>query len=171
MKFEHLVQINDPALTHIAFLTREQLWFGLVARAWKPADFILGMENAEITLVTQTNDNTTLLERKLNYGSFQIQDSIALYHEERTENIIPENQFCGHSEMRILIEEPKENELWLRFQYTVTDKIEQVLSEGTTQAQVDEVRQQAYYASDIDTVQLIREIVKAMPSMQSLLPN
>ena len=40
MKFEHLVEINDPMNPLLDTLTREQLWHGLVLRAEQPKLFI-----------------------------------------------------------------------------------------------------------------------------------
>ncbi|MHA0111691.1 AtaL-like protein, partial [Klebsiella pneumoniae] len=40
MKFNHLIQINDPLNPLIDSLTREQLWRGLVLRAESPRLFM-----------------------------------------------------------------------------------------------------------------------------------
>jgi hypothetical protein len=42
MRFEHLVEINDPLMPLLTELTREQLWRGLVLRAEDPTQFIGG---------------------------------------------------------------------------------------------------------------------------------
>ena len=44
MRFEHLVQINDPLMPLLEPLSREQLWRGLVRRAEEPTRFVLGLE-------------------------------------------------------------------------------------------------------------------------------
>lgn len=162
MKFEHLVQINDPALPGVDWMTRQQLWFGLVARAWKPTRFILGLEDAQVVETSQQGSVTTL-SRVLNYGPFQISDVTELHEEERTETRIAANQFCGDSMLTISIEEPVQGELWLRFQYQVSDA---PASDGVpcaSSSDMDEMRKQAYKAADIDTVQMIRELALAMP--------
>ena len=41
MRFEHLVEINDPLMPLLTELTREQLWRGLVLRADDPTRFML----------------------------------------------------------------------------------------------------------------------------------
>jgi len=48
MRFEHLVQINDPLQPMRAEVAREQLWRGLVRRAERPAEFVLGLAGATI---------------------------------------------------------------------------------------------------------------------------
>lgn len=162
MKFEHLVQINDPSLPGVDWLTRQQLWFGLVARAWKPTRFILGLEDAQV-IQTGQQGNITTLARVLNYGPFQIADTMELHEEERTETRITANQFCGDSTLTISIEEPDQGELWLRFQYQVSDAPSAAGVPGASSQDVDEIRKQAYRAADIDTVKMIRELAMAMP--------
>jgi hypothetical protein len=162
MKFEHLVQINDPSLPGVDWLTRQQLWFGLVARAWKPTRFILGLEDAQV-IQTGQQGNITTLARVLNYGPFQIADTMELHEEERTETRITANQFCGDSTLTISIEEPDQGELWLRFQYQVSDAPSAADVPGASSQDVDEIRKQAYRAADIDTVKMIRELAMAMP--------
>lgn len=162
MKFEHLVQINDPKLPEAEWLTREQLWIGLVARAWKPTRFILGLDEAEV-IQTRQEGNVTTLRRKLNYGAFQIEDTIELHAEERTETRIHPNAFCGPSTMTIRIEEPEDGMLWLRFQYHVVEAEGQTPQDAPTLDQ-EEMRKQAYRAADIDTVKMIRELAGALPT-------
>ena len=165
MKFEHLVQINDPSLPGIDWLTRQQLWFGLVARAWKPTRFVLGLEDAQV-MQTSQEGNVTTLARVLNYGPFQIEDTIELIEEDRTETRIVANQFCGDSTLTISIEEPESGELWLRFQYQVSDVPSSPGGSEVSSHDVDEIRKQAYRAADIDTVRMIRELAMAMPAQQ-----
>ncbi|MCR2746255.1 SRPBCC family protein [Limnobacter parvus] len=162
MKFEHLVQINDPNLPGIDWLTRQQLWFGLVARAWKPTRFVLGLEDAQV-MQTSQEGNVTRLARVLNYGPFQIEDTMALFEEDRTETHIAANRFCGDSTLTISIEEPNQDELWLRFQYHVNDAPNADNPAGASSADVDEIRKQAYRAADVDTVRMIRELAMAIP--------
>jgi hypothetical protein len=166
MKFEHLVQINDPSLPGIDWLTRQQLWFGLVARAWKPTRFVLGLEDAQV-IETSQEGNITTLARVLNYGPFQIEDTIELIEEYRTKTSIVANQFCGDSTLTISIEEPEAGELWLRFQYQVGDTPAQTDGPEVSSNDMDEIRKQAYRAADIDTVRMIRELAMAMPAQQT----
>lgn len=161
MKFEHLVQINDPSLP-VDWLTRQQLWFGLVARAWKPTRFVLGLEEAKVTQTSQ-NGNVTTLSRVLDYGPFKIEDTMELYEEDRTETHIAANQYCGDSTLIISIEEPETGELWLRFNYQVAETPDAQGIPGATAKDVEEVRKQAYRAADIDTVRMIRELAMAIP--------
>jgi hypothetical protein len=44
LRFEHLVEINDPANPTLEPLTADQLWQGLVLRAESPELFMLGLD-------------------------------------------------------------------------------------------------------------------------------
>jgi hypothetical protein len=129
---------------------------------WKPTRFILGLEDAQVTQTGQQG-NVTTLSRVLNYGPFQITDTMELHEEERTETRILANQFCGDSTLTISIEEPDQGELWLRFQYQVSDAPSTGDVPGASSQDVDEIRKQAYRAADIDTVKMIRELAMTMP--------
>ena len=48
MKFEHLIEINDPRNPMIPLLTRDQLWQGLMFRAEDAVPFLPGLEDCII---------------------------------------------------------------------------------------------------------------------------
>ncbi|HVE88597.1 MAG TPA: AtaL-like protein, partial [Burkholderiaceae bacterium] len=60
MRFEHLIQINDPLMPLLDTLTREQLWRGLVMRAEEPTQFVLGLEVATIHSRSHVGDEVEL---------------------------------------------------------------------------------------------------------------
>lgn len=162
MRFEHLIQINDHSLIEVENLNRAQLWFGLVARAYKPAKFIMGMESADI-LDTQLQEGVMLIKRRLDFGSFKIFDEVELHEEQRTVNRIYPSEFSGASSMVIQIEEPQPDELWLRFTYHIEDLEGATPEQGLNNQQMNEARRQAYKAADIDTVTMIRELARSLP--------
>lgn len=169
MRFEHLIQINDNNLTEVENLSREQLWFGLVARAYKPTKFIMGLEGADI-LDTQLQEGVMLIKRRLDFGSFKIFDEIELHEEERTVNRIYPSEFSGASSLVIQIEEPQQEELWLRFTYHIEElngPDGNPTQSGLDTQQMNEARRQAYKASDIDTVKMIRELAGMTPDLGS----
>ena len=49
MKFNHLIQINDPLNPLIDSLTREQLWRGLVLRAESPRLFMPHLDDCRLS--------------------------------------------------------------------------------------------------------------------------
>lgn len=159
MKFEHLVQINTPDQPKTNWLTRDQLWIGLRTRAWKPTQFILGLEHADVVEFKQINDITTL-HRKLHYGSFCVEDTVELHTGDRTKTTIRPSRLCGPSTLIIQIEEPEPDILYLRFQYQVIEAEGLSPTDQPTQDQ-DEMRKQAYKAADLDTVNTIRELALA----------
>jgi hypothetical protein len=164
MRFEHLIQINDNNLLEVDNLSRAQLWFGLLARAYKPTKFILGLEGADI-LDTQLQDGVMVIKRRLDFGSFKIFDEIELHDEQRTINRIYPSEFSGASSLVIQIEEPQDQELWLRFTYHIEELEDANAQQGLEMQQMNEARRQAYKASDIDTVKMIRELAGMTPDL------
>ena len=84
MRFEHLVQINDPLMPLLTELTRDQLWRGLVLRAEAPTRFIAGLESATIDARRELS-GVTELERTLDYGSFRVRYRVRLFPGQRSE--------------------------------------------------------------------------------------
>lgn len=155
MRFEHLVEINDPLMPLLTELTREQLWRGLVARAHDPASFIPTLDGAEVE-VRGTHDNVVELSRTLDYGTFQVRDDVRLVDGERTEIRTRAGPSWPASRLTIGIEEPQPGALFLRFVYE-SDEVE---GTGALDQVTSELRRQAYIASDIDTVQRIRQLAE-----------
>ena len=71
MRFEHLVEINDPLNPLIPSLTREQVWSGLMLRVDEPTVFLPGLERCEI--LSRTADQ---VERRLHFGGVQVRDTV-----------------------------------------------------------------------------------------------
>ena len=154
MRFEHLIQLNDPLMPLLDLLTREQVWRGLVLRAHDPVFFVMGLESCVIhsTLVDGPVETIT---RTLDFGPFQVNDSVTLTHEQEVDVQVPATDKWPRSRAIIRIEEPEPEALVLRFIYEWDDQTEQ---ETALDEQTREIRQQAYVASDLDTVQRIREL-------------
>ena len=153
MKFEHLVQINDSGLVSLQPLTRAQLWQGLVARAYQPSDFLIGLESCTIRS-EETLAQTTTLQRTLDFGAFKMQDTLILESFQRSTIVVAPTEMFSASRMSISIEEPVPGELFLRFTYEwEEDEAGTALDSTTT-----EIRKQAYKNADLDTVQRIREM-------------
>lgn len=165
MHFEHLIQINDTELFGVDTLSRAQVWLGLQARAHRPGKFILGLESADILNTEQTAEGNLRLQRRLDFGSFQILDEIELFDNQRTENRIHPSPVSGASSMVIQIEEPEAGQLWLRFTYEVEDPAGLSQAEQEELQQYNEARKQAYKAADIDTVKIIRELALMAPDL------
>jgi Domain of unknown function (DUF1857) len=155
MRFEHLVQINDPLMPLLDTLTREQLWRGLVLRAENPTQFILGLEGAQIRS-RREDQGITELERTLDFGSFRVDDRVRLVPGERSEIQTAPGPTWPASRMTISIEEPQPELLFLRFVY----ESDEVAGPDELDRVTLALREQAYESSDLDTVVRIRALAE-----------
>jgi len=151
--FEHLVQINDPRLALVEFLSREQLWLGLVHRGRAPMGFSRGLEGSTVDSEHQSADVTTLT-RTLDFGSFRVRDEVRLVEGSHIVITAAATDQWPESRLSITIEEPAPELLFLRFVYESPD-VDFDQPEGRL---VADLRRQAYEQSDIDTVVHIREL-------------
>jgi len=155
MRFEHLIEINDPANPLLEPLSRSQLWRGLVRRAERPCEFVLGLDSAQIR--ERIEDGTeTELARLLDFGSFQVRDRVRLAPLSHTEI---RTEACEHfpaSRLLIRIEEPQPDRLYLRFVY----QSEVADGSGELDAATAALRNRAYASADLDTVARIRRLAE-----------
>jgi hypothetical protein len=156
MRFEHLVEINDPLMPLISEVSRAQLWRGLVLRAEDPVQFVLGLEHATIAAREESGD-VIVLARTLDFGSFTVQDTVRLVAPSQSEISTEAGASWPASRMSITIEEPAPEKLYLRFVYELGG----VLGEEHLLDEVTRVlREQAYASADLDTVVRIRELAE-----------
>ena len=73
MRFEHLIEINDPLNPLLDPLSRAQLWRGLVRRAEHPCEFVLGLDGAQIHARIEDGIETELA-RTLDFGGVLINE-------------------------------------------------------------------------------------------------
>jgi len=155
MRFEHLVQVNDPLQPLLTEVSRAQLWLGLVRRAERPTEFVLGLEGATIEETVDSPGESQLV-RTLDFGSFRVRDCVRLTAETLSVTDIEAGETYPASRLTIRIEEPAAGSLFLRFTYEADD--------GPAGGELDtltrQLREQAYRAADIDTVWRIRELVE-----------
>ena len=112
LTFEHLVQINDATDTRVTSLTRSQLWQGLILRATEPEGFIPWLDTSEI----QGNIEQGM-QRYLNYGSYQIRDEVHFTANEQVEYQSYDATTGAEFILRMKIEEPNPDALFVRFIY------------------------------------------------------
>jgi hypothetical protein len=155
MRFEHLVQINDPLMPLLDTLTRNQLWQGLVLRAEEPTQFVLGLEGAKIH-THEVHRSVHELTRTLDFGSFQVEDRVRLVRDSRSEHFTKAGPTWPASRLTITIEEPQPELLFLRFVY----ESDEVTGEGELDAMTVALREQAYRSADLDTVVRIRALAE-----------
>lgn len=149
MKFEHLVQINDPRNPLITPLSRAQLWRGLLLRAEQPEVFMHGLDNCAILERGEKH-----LHRELRFGRVIIRDKIELAPEESLVYAIAADDTQPGGRLTIAIEEPAPQQLFVRFVYD-TDHADAALS-TEERAYLEE----AYHAADLDAIALIRRLAE-----------
>jgi hypothetical protein len=152
MKFEHLIEINDPLNPLIDTITREQLWRGLVMRADSPKLFVPHLDE-----VTIDQREAGAFRRKLRYGSVEIVDRVTLTPLQEVRYDVAAQGEITASSLTMTIEAPTGDTLYVRFRYddghdAATDQ---------ANAMYDEFRKSAYQEADIDTIRIVRELAAA----------
>ena len=150
MKFEHLVQINDPLNPLIDPLTRSQLWRGLVRRAKQPKEFVETLDACEINVYSEL-----VFTRTLTFGRLVIHDQVTLAPEESVRYDIEASREVPGGILSMTIEEPGLEQLFVRFAYD-TRAIE---GGPPREAFYDEYVKQAYVEADVDSVMTIRKLL------------
>ncbi len=149
MRFEHLVEINDPLNPLLTLLTREQVWQGLVLRARSPEAFVLGLDKANIL-----SDSGEVLERELQFGAARIRDTVTLTPHEQVRYETHATATHAGGSLTMLIEQSEDERMFIRFIYDTT--MENADPNGDTR--YAEIVRSAYREADIDTVKTIREL-------------
>jgi hypothetical protein len=151
MKFEHLIEINDPLNPLIDELSVEQLWRGLVLRAESPKLFVPHLDECQIEARTEKG-----FSRRLRYGELVITDRVVLEPMHRVRYEVAAQQDISASTLTMTIETPEPGLLWVRFEYD--DGHDAATDEAN--AMYDEFRKSAYQASDIDTIGVLRDLAE-----------
>ena len=150
MKFEHLVQINDPLNPLIDPLTRSQVWRGLVRRAKQPKAFVETLDACEINVFSEL-----VLTRALTFGRLVIHDQVTLTPEDSVRYDIEASSEVPGGTLLKTIEEPGPEQLFVRFAYD-TRAIE---GGPPREAFYDEYVKEAYVEADIDSIMTIRKMI------------
>ena len=151
MKFEHLIEINDPLNPLIEPLSHEQLWRGLVLRAESPRLFVPHLDDC---LIDQRSDNG--FRRRLRYGELVIEDRVLLVAQHQVRYDVAAQKDISPSSLVMTIEAPSADTLWVRFEY---DDGHDAATDAAN-AMYDDFRRSAYQESDIDTIRVLRELAE-----------
>ena len=157
MRFEHLVQINDPLNPLQHSLDAAQLWQGLVLRAEQPQQFVMGLAGFAIR-ERATEDEAITLSRTLDFGSFSVRDRVLLTPPFKSQTLTDAGPTWPASRLTITIERPEDESLFLRFVYEFEGDAASVAETGAHTAEILALRRQAYHAADLDTVARIRAL-------------
>ena len=152
MKFEHLVQINDPFNPLIDPLTRSQVWRGLVCRAKQPKKFVETLDACEINLYSEH-----VLTRALTFGRLVIHDQVTLTPEDSMRYDIEASAEVPGGTLLMTIEEPGHEQLFVRFAYDTRA----IAGGPPREAFYDEYVKQAYVEADVDSIMTIRKMIAA----------
>ncbi len=149
MKFEHLIEINDPLNPLIDALSIKQLWSGLVLRAESPKLFVPHLDEGIIDERTETG-----FRRRLRHGQLVIQDRGVLEPMPPVRPPVSAQQDISESSLTMTIETPTDETLFVRFQYEDGHDAQT----DAANAMYDEFRRSAYVESDIDTIGMLRDL-------------
>jgi hypothetical protein len=152
MKFEHLIEINDPLNPLIDSLSREQLWRGLVLHAESPKLFVPHLDECDIV-----EREPGSFKRKRRFGELRIEDKVTLKPLEEVLYEVHAQGDISASSLRVTIEAPGDAVLFVRFKYddghdAATDQ---------ANAMYDEFKKSAYQEADIDAIRILRELAAA----------
>ena len=147
MKFEHLVQINDPLNPLIDSLTHDQLWRGLMRYIETPVAFVEGLDSGTITA---RNDNH--LQRELIFGRHRVCDDVTLSPMESIHVATRASPEIPAGSLTITIENHGTELLFVRFQYETFPMGHPPVSEEYRNAV-----KEAYKLAGIDIIRRIRE--------------
>ncbi len=149
MKFEHLIEINDPLNPLIDTITREQLWRGLVIRAESPKMFVPHLDECEIG-----ERSSGSFTRRLRYGDLVIEDTVVLTPLQQVRYEVPAQGEIQASSLTMTIEAPDEVRLFVRFHYD--DGTGEHVDEANKM--YDEFKKSAYQEADLDTIRILRQL-------------
>lgn len=150
MKFNHLVEINDPLNPLLAPLTRDQLWHGLVLRAEAPTLFVPWLDSCKLV-----QRSSGALTRELRYGTLVVRDNVTFVPGQSVHYDVPQQKDIPASTLVMSIEEPQPDIFFVRFEYD-----EGSGAETTADTFYNDFRRSAYEKSDIDTIRIIRQLAK-----------
>jgi len=152
LRFEHLVEINDPGNPALDPLTTEQLWQGLVLRAESPELFILGLDRAEVL-----GRGDGWIDRVLHFGEATVRDRVVFDPQRAVRYETAATDEHAGGTLSMIIETPTAGALLVRFIYETT----MPSVDPTGDDRYAEIVKSAYHEADLDTVRKIREIARS----------
>jgi hypothetical protein len=148
MAFEHIVQINDLTKPELPILTRFQIWEGLVLRARRPDKFLVGVDEYEIL-----EQEPAYMKRCLQLPGLQVTDQVRFFPGTRIEYRTLPTETVPAATLVMDIEEPEPESIFVRFRYHSAS-----IENAGDAMPYDQFLHRAYVATDIETIQIIREL-------------
>lgn len=147
MRYEHLVQINDPLDPLIDPLTREQLWRGLMQYVETPVAFVEGLDSGTVTTRHQH-----CLQRELKFGRHCVRDEVTLVPMESIHINTSASAEIPAGSLTITIEDHGTELFFVRFLYETFP-----MGHPPVGAQYRDAVKEAYKHAGIDIIRRIRE--------------
>jgi hypothetical protein len=151
MRHEHLVRINDPGIPRTAWLTRSQLWQGLLHTVTAPQCI-----DASIDSATINHRCDILMGRTIVRGTLTVCDEVELVAEQRIIVRADSTGAFAGSTLLIRIEEPAPQALFVRFIYELHS------NEDASTEEEDTARRSAYQSSDLERIRQARQFVSTV---------
>lgn len=152
MYFAHLVQVNDPADSTLAPLSRAELWRALELRVERPQLFVYGLDACRILA-----RGAGQVERELRFGRLRVRDRVRLQPPDSVWFEVEASEEVPGGSLAMTIEEPRPGYLFVRFEY----QVDVAGGAGVEDPASRQARESAYFAADIDTVATARRLAAA----------
>jgi hypothetical protein len=146
MHFEHLIQINDPQDPAVPPMTRDELWRGLMHRVETPQRFPLGPDECRLHAADAPDE----LRRDVIFGKLRFEDTVRMVHQHAVDFEPRPHGDQPPVSLRIAIEEPTPEALFLRFRYQSEEP------PGGAEPGLQALREQAWLEHDRDMVRTLR---------------
>jgi hypothetical protein len=150
MKYEHLIQINDPLNPLIDTLTREQLWRGLMRYVEMPTAFVEGLDRGDII-----SSDTNMLQRELWFGRHRVEDKVSLEPMSKIHIATRASLEIPAGTLTLTVEEHGDALMFVRFLYETFPQ-----GHPTAPAEFQAAMKQAYKVAGIDIIRRIRELAE-----------
>jgi hypothetical protein len=153
--YEHLIQINDPNNPMLEPLSRRQLWLGLLRRAERPQEFLIGVERVEIL-----ERGMGWFEREMRIGNLDVRDHIELEEDVSVHFETQPGENHGGGTLTMRIEEPQPGDLFVRFVYKTSLPETGPMDTEAGDAYFASYVKAAYRDTDIDSIRKIRALAE-----------
>lgn len=150
MRHEHLVAVNDQSNPFGYFVSRQQLWRGLILRVEKPQTFIPGVESV---VIARSSDYSW--RREMQLGALLVRDTINLQPEELIQFVTEPGESHRGGSLLITIEEPEQASLFVRFCYEIPS------SDDPEDEQYEDYLKEMWRQVDVECVRMIRGLAEA----------
>lgn len=152
MRFEHLLQVTDPADPRVPPMSRAELWRGLLRRVDAPQDFPMGPDRCS---ARRGAGGESERHRRIHFGSLVFEDHVQLEAERRIVFTPRPHEGAAPVRLTITLEEPAPALLCLRFVYEVQGEL------SAEDRALQRYREQAWLEMDCEMLRTLREWLAA----------